>query len=172
MRGIAARLDVSATALYQHFESKASILRELRVYGSDRLWQALEPALAVPDPVARVKAFAVSYVDFARADPWLYTLLMEHEQLDWSSLSEDELSRALRPLEMVRATLRDARAAGAWRRDLDPDAASFHMWAAMHGLASLLINGRIDERHPVIPVADPSGMVVTFVESLVDSYLG
>jgi AcrR family transcriptional regulator len=37
MRGIAARLGVSATALYQHFESKASILREIRLYGADLL---------------------------------------------------------------------------------------------------------------------------------------
>ena len=37
MRGIAARLGVSATALYQHFENKASILREIRLYGADLL---------------------------------------------------------------------------------------------------------------------------------------
>ena len=32
MRAIAGRLGISATALYQHFESKASILREIRLH--------------------------------------------------------------------------------------------------------------------------------------------
>lgn len=171
MRGIASRLGVSATALYQHFESKASILRELRVYGSDLLWEALEPAQQIADPVARVKDFAARYVQFARDNPWLYTVLMEREQLDWSELSEDELTRSLRPLHMVQETLRQAAETGAFKRDVDPATASFHLWAAVHGLCSLLLNGRIDEQHPVMPVPDQQGLVQAFVDSLVDAFL-
>ena len=33
MRAIAKRLGISATALYQHFDSKAAILQEIRLYG-------------------------------------------------------------------------------------------------------------------------------------------
>jgi AcrR family transcriptional regulator len=172
MRGIASRLGVSATALYQHFESKASILRELRVYGGDLLWEALEPALTQKDPNARIKDFARRYVTFARTNPWLYTVLMEHEQLDWSSLNEDELKRSLRALQMVQQTLHEAKETGAFKKDVDPMTASFHLWAAVHGLCSLLINGRIDEQHPVIPVPDQSGLVEAFVDSLVDTFLG
>lgn len=171
MRGIASRLGVSATALYQHFESKASILRELRVYGGDLLWEALEPAQNHDSPKERITDFARRYVMFARTNPWLYQVLMEHEQLDWSSLSEEELARSLRSLQMVQRALAEAKEQGVFKRDVDPMTASFHLWAAVHGLCSLLINGRIDEEHPVIPVPDQSGLVEAFVDSLVDTFL-
>lgn len=171
MRGIASRLGVSATALYQHFESKSSILREIRVYGSDLLWEALEPALTIPEPSDRIKDFAVRYVGFARDNPWLYQVLMEHEQLDWSALNEDELKRSLRPLHVVQQSLREAKEKGRFRKAIDHESASFHLWAAVHGLSSLLINGRIDEKHPVMPVNDQQGLVKAFVDSLVETFL-
>ena len=51
MRGIAARLGVSATALYQHFEGKASILRAIRFHGLSLLNKELAPAFTLDDPV-------------------------------------------------------------------------------------------------------------------------
>jgi hypothetical protein len=45
------------------------------------------------------------------------------------------------------------------------------MWASMHGLCSLMINGRIDERHPMFPVADRDAFVESFVNALVRSFL-
>jgi AcrR family transcriptional regulator len=147
-------------------------LRELRVYGNDLLWEALEPARAIDDPVERTKDFARRYIQFARDNPWLYTVLMEREQLDWSELSEDDFSRLLRPLHLVQETLRQAAANGAFKRDVDPATASFNLWAAVHGLCSLLLNGRIDEEHPVMPVPSQQGLVDVFVESLVDAFLG
>ena len=169
MRGIAARLDVSATALYQHFESKASILREIRMYGIDLLQAALEPATVLETSTLRLSQLQRSYIAFAQANPWLYTVLMTQEQLDWADMSEEEVARSLRPLRLVRSLIAEGAACGEFRSDIDVERSSFQMWAALHGLCSLLIAGRIAEEHPAFPVTDRAGLIESFVENLLRS---
>ena len=169
MRGIASKLGVSATALYQHFDSKAAILREIRFHGIDRLWDAIAPSAQVPEPRERIVSMGERYVQFAIANPWLYTVLMEHEQVDWSQLSPEELERFVRPLTFVQASLAEGKASGAWGDSLDVEMATFRLWAAMHGMCSLIINGRIDENHPVFPVSDCGAYARQFIRVVVGS---
>jgi len=170
MRGIAARLGVSATALYQHFESKASILREIRIYGAELLQsEVVEPAASIAEPAARLRAMARNYVAFARSHKWLYSVMMEHAQLDWSAMSPEELELMLRPLKTCIAWLREGEATQCWRPDLNIDAAGFRLWLSMHGLCSMLNSGRIDERHPVFPFADQDTFVEHFITDSVQA---
>lgn len=170
MRGIAARLGVSATALYQHFESKASILREIRIYGAELLQsEVVEPAASIGDPAARLRAMARNYVAFARSHKWLYSVMMEHAQLDWSAMSPEELELMLRPLKTCIAWLREGETSQCWRPDLNIDAAGFRLWLSMHGLCSMLNSGRIDERHPVFPFADQDTFVEHFIADSVQA---
>lgn len=171
MRGIAARLGVSATALYQHFESKASILREIRVYGIDLLYDALGPALSSDvDASEKLRRIIRAYIDFARANKWLYSILMEHDQLEWAELAPDEISRGLRPLRAVREAVAQGKDAGAWREDLNVELGAFQLWASVHGLCSLLNNGRFDEQHPAFPIADESSLIEVFVDGCVRAF--
>ncbi len=166
MRGIASKLGVSATALYQHFEGKAAILREIRLYGVDQLWAALAPAREIEDPRGRAVGMGERYVEFAISNPWLYVVLTQHDQIDWAQLDPEEVLRMTRPLVLVRETLADGKERGMWA-DLDVELGAFRMWAAMHGMCSLMISGRISEQHPVFPVRDKSAYVRQFIESLV-----
>ena len=170
MRGIAARLGVSATALYQHFESKASILREIRLFGAELLQnEVVDPAVSIADPPARLRAMARNYVAFARSHKWLYSVMMEHAQLDWSAMSRDELEMMLRPLKTCIAWLHEGQVTSCWRPDLNIDAAGFRLWLSMHGLCSMLNSGRIDERHPVFPFADEDTFVEHFIADSVQA---
>lgn len=170
MRGIAARLGVSATALYQHFESKASILREIRLFGAELLQsEVVEPAASIADPAARLRAMARNYVAFARSHKWLYSVMMEHAQLDWSEMSPEELEMMLRPLRTCIAWLHEGQAMARWRPDLNIDAAGFRLWLSMHGLCSMLNSGRIDESHPVFPFADQDTFVEHFITDSVQA---
>jgi AcrR family transcriptional regulator len=171
MRAIASRLGVSPTALYQYFANKDAILREIRFYGARLLREQLEGALGEPDVVLRLIDFARRYMAFAREQPWLYMVLMEHEEVQWSTLDADEKAVMVGPLMIVRETLAEGRNLARWRDEFDVEKASLHMWAAMHGLCSLMINGRIDERHPMFPVADRDAFVESFVHALVGNFL-
>jgi AcrR family transcriptional regulator len=172
MRGIASRLGVSATALYQHFESKTSILREIRVYGIDLLYDALSPALEQnPDPVERLREVTRRYIHFARENKWLYSVLMEHDQLEWSELGPDEIGRTLRPLRAVREAMVAGKEAGVWHDELDVELAAFQLWASVHGLCSLLNNGRFNEKHPAFPIPDEKSLVEVFVNGCIRAFL-
>lgn len=172
MRGIASRLGVSATALYQHFESKASILQEIRVYGIDLLYDALEPALSEQtDSAEKIRRIIRRYIDFARANKWLYSVLMEHDQLEWAELAPEEITRGLRPLQAVRQAVAQGKEAGTWREDINIELAAFQLWASVHGLCSLLNNGRFDENHPAFPISDEKSLIDVFVDGCVRAFL-
>lgn len=172
MRGIASRLGVSATALYQHFESKASILREIRVYGIDLLYDALSPALEIQaDPVDRLRDITRRYIEFARENKWLYSVLMEHDQLEWSELAPEEIARSLRPLRAVREAMAAGKEAGVWRDELNVELSAFQLWASVHGLCSLLNNGRFNEQHPAFPIPDEKSLIDVFVDGCIRAFL-
>ena len=168
MRGIASRLGVSATALYQHFESKAAILREIRLYGADLLFSdIMEPCASIESPRDRLRAMSLRYIEFARRRPWLYTVLMQSDRLDWSQMGPEEIERTLRPLVSLKAWLQEGVERGAWRPGIDPSVASFRVWAGLHGLCALLLNGRIDENHPAFPINNQSAFVELFVDGII-----
>jgi AcrR family transcriptional regulator len=169
MRAIAARLGVSATALYQHFESKAAILREIRFLGVRTLLEAMTPAFAAEDPTTRVVEAATRYVEFATGNPWLYKVLFHDEEVDWAQLSDDERGRLMAPLEETRKAFTYGVECGTFYKDLDVPNAALLLWASMHGLASLLISGRLSEAHPAYPIPNRDQFVRGFVETLVRS---
>ncbi len=172
MRGIASRLGVSATALYQHFESKSSILREIRVYGIDLLYDALSPALEIAgDPVERLREVVRRYIEFARANKWLYSVLMEHDQLEWSELAPEDIARTLRPLRAVREAVAAGKEAGVLRDEVSVELAAFQLWASVHGLCSLLNNGRFNEKHPAFPIPDEKSLIDVFVDGSVRAFV-
>lgn len=171
MRGIASRLGVSATALYQHFESKSQILNEIRIFGVERLWAHMQPALEIGNYKDRLLQMIVRYVEFARSEPWLYTVLMEHEEVEWDRVKEEDVNWALRPLFELRKILEAGQKAGHISEKLDVVTSSLQMWAAVHGLSSLLINGRISEKHPMFPAPDESALILTFAKTLASTVL-
>lgn len=171
MRGIASRLGVSATALYQHFESKSSILREIRVYGIDLLYDALGPALEQQtDPVEKLREVTRRYINFARENKWLYAVLMEHAQLEWTELAPEEMARTLRPLRAVRQVMQEGKEAGVWREGVDVELSAFQLWASVHGLSSLINNGRFDEQHPAFPIPDEKSLIDVFVDGCIRAF--
>lgn len=163
MRGIAARLGVSATALYQHFESKSKILREIRIYGAELLQsEVVEPVAALPTPYERLIAAGRGYVEFARAHKWLYSVMMSNEPLEWSQHNAEE-----KPLNTFKAWLREGAEQGCWREGTDLDMAPFKIWMSMHGLCTMLLSGRIHEGHPAFPCKDEAEFIDKYITSMV-----
>lgn len=167
MRAIAARLGVSATALYQHFESKAAILREIRLLGVRTLLEAQEPAASIEDPIERIHVLAERYIEFAVENRWLYKILFYEEEVDWSELQQHERDHLVAPLKEARAACEAGVMKGVFRQDLDLDSAALLLWASVHGFASLLINGRLSEEHRTFPIPARN----EFLRSLVDGVL-
>lgn len=170
MRAIAGRMGMSVTGLYQYFDSKASILREIRSRGVRMLQRALVASAAVEDRAERLRAMACSYVAFARANPWLYGVVFLGNELDWATMSEQERNERLLPLQTAAVMFREGIARGEFRGDLDPDHAVQVTWAALHGIASLAVSGRLSAEHPAFPVPSLARFIELFVATLVRGY--
>ncbi len=167
MRGIAARLGVSATALYQHFESKSKILCEIRLYGAELLQsEVMDPAATIDSPSERLATAARRYVAFAHGHRWLYAVMLGSERLDWSQYSAEEIELLVRPLKTSHAWLREGQACGCWRPDLDVEMASFKIWMSMHGLCSVLLSAGLND---AITRMDELTFVERYIASIVAS---
>ena len=170
MRAIAKRLGISATALYQHFTSKAEILHQIRVYGYELgQREVIEPLLATADPLERLRAWGRNYVAFARDNRWLYSVLMEHEQVDYATMTADEIAALLRPLSSVSVWIAEGRELGVIPATVDPDMSALRIITTVHGLCSLLNSGRVDENHPAVPIRDLAAFIDEFIESMVQT---
>jgi AcrR family transcriptional regulator len=171
MRGIAARLGVSATALYQHFEGKASILRAIRFHGLSLLNRTLAPAFEHEDPLEQIRESALLYVNFARSNPWLYALLFDGESVDFETLNDGEREAIFWGQHAIRQAFQRGKELGKLRDDLDVGTGPFLLWAANHGVAMLLITGRISEQHPGFPVPSENEFIRSFVDSEVRGFM-
>jgi AcrR family transcriptional regulator len=88
---IAREMGMTAPALYRYFSDRDELLSALMVDGFAEMQEALTSALEAVDPAdlpARVRAAAVAYRAFAKADPSRFSLLFGLPDPDFGRHSE------------------------------------------------------------------------------------
>ena len=148
LRAIAREAGVSHTAPQHHFGDTAGVLSELAASGHRRLAQMMaDRAADIPPGQARRKAIARGYVRFAVDHPNLLRLMSRNEMLDSTRPALMEARQAsARALAGVfeEPTERAADDSGApGKIDAAQVIAMTAAWAYVHGLALLLIDGRL-----------------------------
>jgi AcrR family transcriptional regulator len=139
IRDIAQRLGVSKAAPYRHFPSRLALLTAVRLEGFREFLAALcavDPAH--PDPIQALRELGAVYVRFAAAHPWLYRLLFSAQGLELADPEADRWGRACYDV-LIQASHR-AHATG-WRRSQNPSWLAAALWAHVHGVASLRLEG-------------------------------
>jgi AcrR family transcriptional regulator len=155
LRALAADAGVSATAPYRHFPSKTCLLAALAIQGFRQLREEVAVAGGAPatmPPGERLLAAAEVYVCYALAHPVKYQLMFGEVLGDFSPY--EQLRQAASEcfgglLEMIAAGIDSGDFVD---RPVEELGAS--VWAACHGVASLLIGkGRAVTRHehPLLP---------------------
>lgn len=145
LREIGARLGVSRTALYRHFADKRALLTAVATEGFRMLREQLVTAWEGGGRgTAAFQAMGVAYIRFAVANPSHYLVMfggfVEPEAREEAELSS-EASGAFQALVDALASLqRD----GIVRCDNTVLMARF-VWAAVHGVAMLGIDGHLCE---------------------------
>ncbi|MFM0500766.1 TetR/AcrR family transcriptional regulator [Paraburkholderia caffeinilytica] len=148
LRAIAREAGVSHTAPQHHFGDTAGVLSELAATGHRRLAATMaRDAIGIGPGKTRRKAIARGYVRFAVDYPDLFRLMSRNELLDQarpSLIAARELS--MRSLAGV-FDEDPAQTSGEAEVPVRPDAAQTvamtAAWAYVHGLALLLIDGRL-----------------------------
>ncbi len=142
MRALARRAGVSPTAPYRHFPSKRCLLAALITRGFGRLERAVRSASDAvgPDPNERLLAAGRGYLAFARANPTTFELMFSgviDDISDYAELQQASVSAYGVVLGILEEVLARPGAPA-----LTVGQAGGVVWAAVHGLASLLLFGQ------------------------------
>jgi AcrR family transcriptional regulator len=141
LRAVARTAGVSNAAPYAHFRDKAALLAAVAAVGYRRFAAAmLAEAENLADPRGRFGAIGLGYVAFARANPALFRLMFGPEAP--APESEPDLHEAAQASYRV---LTDAVAAAGTADPAAAATAPVRAWALVHGLATLLIDGRLED---------------------------
>ena len=143
MRAIGQRLGVSRAAPYRHFADKNALLVAVAASGFHRLGGRLQAtdADAPRSSTQRLRRIGEEYVRFALENPAHYRLMYGREALSRDDLPE--LRSAAKDLfEQFVEVIRAHQRSGVIKRQ-DPRALAYVAWSAVHGLASLVIEGQI-----------------------------
>ncbi|MFE7577293.1 MULTISPECIES: TetR/AcrR family transcriptional regulator [unclassified Streptomyces] len=150
MRAVARRAGVSPTAPYRHYADREALVSAVAAEGYRELAEALtaaDPAPSTPDGMAAV---AVAYVRFALEHPAMFRAMFA-EPCDPSS--EERVAATAAISAYVRDIVRAA------FPDVDPEALSTTVWALVHGLAFLHLDGKLDASTPEVVTAQVTAAV-------------
>ena len=144
VRAVARRAGVSPGAPYRHYADRDALVSAVAAEGYRELagyLSAAHPSPSTPDDLAAV---AVAYVQFALEHPALFRMMFS-EPCD--SDSSERVAATTAIAEYVGALVRRAFPSA------DTDALSTAVWAVVHGLAFLHLDGKLDTSTPEV-VAD------------------
>jgi AcrR family transcriptional regulator len=144
VRAVARRAGVSPGAPYRHYADRDALVSAVAAEGYRELAGYLRDAHPSPSTPDDLAAVAVAYVRFALEHPALFRMMFG-EPCDRDSTERVAATTAI--AEYVGALVRRA-FPGA-----DPDALSTAVWAVVHGLAFLHLDGKLDTSTPEV-VAD------------------
>ncbi|MER6345231.1 TetR/AcrR family transcriptional regulator [Streptomyces sp. NPDC001595] len=150
LRAVARRAGVSATAPYRHYADRDALVSAVAAEGYRELaghLAAAHPAPATPDELAAV---AVAYVRFALEHPALFRAMFA-EPCD--PTSEERVAATAAISEYVRGIVH------ATFPGVDADALSTTVWALVHGLAFLHLDGKLDTSTPEVVAAQVTAAV-------------
>ncbi|MEE1820383.1 TetR/AcrR family transcriptional regulator [Streptomyces sp. SP18ES09] len=151
LRAVARRAGVSATAPYRHFADRDALVSAVAAEGYRELaghLAAAHPAPSSPDDLAAV---AVAYVRFGLDHPALFRAMFA-EPCD--PAGEERVAATAVITEYVHGIVRDA-FPGADASGALPTT----VWALVHGLAFLHLDGKLDASSPEAVAAQVRGSV-------------
>ncbi|NHN55557.1 TetR/AcrR family transcriptional regulator [Calidifontibacter sp. DB0510] len=135
LRAVARRAKVSPAAPYRHFPDRMALLSAIAAVGYRELLADLTARQPEPKTADDLADLAVAYVDFALARPGLFRVMFA-EGCDRTS--PDRVAAVAAIHAFLAAVVERA------MRTDDPAAVATGMWALVHGLAFLHLDGKLD----------------------------
>ena len=136
-RRLAAEIEYSQPVLYSHFKGKGAIMAAVAVEGCGDLAAELAAArAAATDEREAVAGIATAYADFAERRPALYDAIF-NLPTELPFASQDV------PVELARAFAELAETLRPFAGDDNLETFTETFWSGLHGLVSLMRNGRL-----------------------------
>ena len=141
MRRIAAKIEYSPGTIYLYFQNKNDIMLQLCYQGFERLLDHQNKLQEIADPLEKLSVGGRHYLAFALENPELYELMFATREI-FKESGPDEEAPPLRAFRGFAKNVKDCLDAGVFA-DGEAEITAIALWATLHGLASLLIKGRL-----------------------------
>jgi AcrR family transcriptional regulator len=142
LRTVGEKLGVSRSALYRHFADKQALLSAVGCEGFRMLRQAIADAWeSHGHGTTGFNAMAEAYVQFAVAHPSHYRVMFGGF-IEFARKDKDFTGEAKAAFQVLVDSLVDQQNTGLIRRD-DPVLMARFVWAVVHGISMLAIDGQI-----------------------------
>lgn len=162
MRKVAEKIEYSPTTIYLYFKNKDDLLSAISEKTLHHLLDTLEDiGKDAGDPVTALRKTAQAYVEFGLAHPHDYDLTFNIRPHHQRGLGLDEGTggerafRYLRPL--VNACVEQKKF-----RPVDIETTGQALWAAMHGVTSLLI------AYPDFPWVEKASLINMTIDTMLE----
>jgi AcrR family transcriptional regulator len=142
LRTIGVRLGVSRTALYRHFADKRALLSAVATEGFRLLRERLVDAWG-SGGFSGFDAMGAAYIRFAMANPSHYRVMFGGARafVDNAPRDEDLTREGTAAFDTLVNAIVALQKEGAARKD-DPVLLARFIWAAVHGISMLIIDGQ------------------------------
>lgn len=161
LRAAARQAGVSHGAPAHHFNNLTGLLTELAASGFIRLKQTINDSGRSSSQRDSLIAMGLSYVTFAQAHPGIFKLMFRAERLDWSSqalaTAGSDCFRLLTPQESTPL----AKDTG---NDIESLILASARWSLVHGLATLVVDGRLPAFVERVPGAQLHNLIIAVLE--------
>ena len=145
LREVARRARVSEAAPYWHFADREALLAAVAERGFEEMAKGMmEIWSREAEPAERFRALGIGYVRFALAHPSYLRVMFGSEVPD---KAEHPALKAAgeRTFSLLVQAITECQAAGQVRAG-DPEAFAVAAWSIVHGLAALLVDGKLKDR--------------------------
>lgn len=135
----------SRSAIYRHFASKDALIESMIREGFEIFDKELSPILADKNKplVERFYEGGKEYIEFAKKHPNLYKLLFgkkySHIRDSIMTIKDEDCSG----FAALKIAIEEGQASGVLKKE-DPFERTILIWANLHGLASIIIDGFMD----------------------------
>jgi AcrR family transcriptional regulator len=143
LREVARRAEVSAAAVYRHFENKEALLGEVCQAGLQVFYGYLVRALSAPTPLERLGATSTQYLRFGLENSRDYRVLFMGGAQEFQSAATARQQGPHPTFQFLVDRIRECMAGGVLKVGEAQEVATV-VWAHAHGLVSLRLAGQLE----------------------------
>ena len=156
LRAVARRAGVSPAAPYRHYADREALVSAVAAVGYRELAQRLAAAHPSPSTPEELASVAIAYVQFALNRPGLFrTMFGEPCDRD----NEERVAATAAVSRYVRGIVERT------FPEAEPEALATAVWALVHGLAFLFLDGKLDAATP----ADVAARITAAIHAVLAS---
>jgi AcrR family transcriptional regulator len=141
LRAVARRAGVSPAAPYRHYADREALISAVAAVGYRELAERLAAAHPSPSTPEQLASVAIAYVQFALERPALFRIMFG-EPCDRDNVERVAATAAVS--QYVRAIVERT------FPQADAEALATAVWALVHGLAFLFLDGKLDASTPSV----------------------